>query len=215
MGRLRVPSLSRSKRPSHLPCWAATWAVGGRPLRAQSPSANTLPSASPFTRRLLSTAKPLLGMFCPASGPRLVARSHTKGRVAMPAAHTSAPKSMASSFTVPPPPPLLFAVDFTVALWGPSTAVTPVQQRTHTPCDSRCAVAWFASASWKGPKIRGAASRSVMRTLGAIPGKRRETSERTKSLSSAASSTPVGPPPTTTKCSSFSTASALAAPPMV
>mmetsp|Transcript_32019 Transcript_32019/g.73148 ORF Transcript_32019/g.73148 Transcript_32019/m.73148 type:complete len:280 (+) Transcript_32019:24-863(+) len=79
-----LPSLIA--RPTCLPCWAATCAVGGKPDRAQSPIAYT-PSV-PRTRRSSSTFNPLM-----SDCPSFCASFFTSGRAPMPAAQTRQPIS--------------------------------------------------------------------------------------------------------------------------
>mmetsp|Transcript_40744 Transcript_40744/g.123033 ORF Transcript_40744/g.123033 Transcript_40744/m.123033 type:complete len:203 (-) Transcript_40744:898-1506(-) len=86
---------ARNMRPRYLPCCAATCAVGGLPLTAQSPSAKTSPGFVPLTRKHSSTSRPRRSVW-PLSGPIFWHSAFVKGRMPTPATQTRVPNAIVS-----------------------------------------------------------------------------------------------------------------------
>mmetsp|Transcript_1644 Transcript_1644/g.4656 ORF Transcript_1644/g.4656 Transcript_1644/m.4656 type:complete len:251 (+) Transcript_1644:383-1135(+) len=189
--------------PTYLPCWAATWAVGALPDKAQSPIAKT-PSA-PRTCKRSSTLSPRAFSPC----PNCWASFFTTGLAPMPAAQTKAPTFSVLASAAACSLCSAVADRGSDGWYVTASAVTPVTahfSRTSTPRVSRCVLARSASCGSKGPKTRGIASARTMRKRSAISSPYLlAMSSFLKSANSAHNSTPVGPPPTTTTVSSAST----------
>mmetsp|Transcript_20963 Transcript_20963/g.49585 ORF Transcript_20963/g.49585 Transcript_20963/m.49585 type:complete len:394 (-) Transcript_20963:150-1331(-) len=183
----------------YLPSCAATCAVAGSgapSMVAQSPSAYTLVAPLTWSLASVTSARKLFWTSRPMHSRSLL----VMGRHLMPVAQTIT-DAVKDSFTLLPLRWMITSFGF--------TSFTKVSPRNVIPSFSKLSAVAFETSAENIPSILPVASTSWMFTSSFSFGNCCFKSSCSKSASSAAYSTPVGPPPTTTKLSSFLRASAV------